>query len=52
MQFSKSLQGRKYAITMQPVSVESTLYLFLPYIELPLKGFLLIAVSWEHIVQC
>ena len=28
MYFSKSLQGGKAAITMRPVSIESTLFLF------------------------
>ena len=34
-QFSASLQGSKWAITMHPVSVESTLLIIPSYIELP-----------------
>ena len=35
MHFSKSLQGNKLAITMRPVSIEQTLFLFRLMIELP-----------------
>ena len=37
MHFAKSLQGSKSVITMRPLSIESTLLLFLLYIELPCR---------------
>ena len=35
MYFSESLQGGKLAITMRPVSIESTFVIIPSYIELP-----------------